>query len=66
MPRKYVHPDCDGGIFCPVPGHVVRRSQGSGRWRIAHVPLTAGQNRTLYERRNPPTHSTDSHHQEES
>jgi hypothetical protein len=51
MVRKYVNPECDGGIFCPVEGHVTRMSTGSGKWRIGHIKLTPGQLRTIRERR---------------
>lgn len=50
MARKYVHPDCDGSVFCRVAGHVQQVIIGANT-RHSHVPLTAGQSRTLYERR---------------
>lgn len=50
MARKPLPENCTGGIDCPVEDHV---RTGTGRWtrRWAHIPLTAGQSRTLYERR---------------
>lgn len=50
MARKPLPEACTGGIDCPVPEHV---GTGTGRWsrRYRHIPLTAGQSRTLYERR---------------
>lgn len=50
MPRKELHQDCDGSIFCPVNGHVSQVTAGAFV-RHSHIPLTAGQSRTLYERR---------------
>ena len=50
MPRKPLDPDCDGGIFCPVEGHVRGRATGAGRFNVSHVPLTKGQSKTLFER----------------
>ena len=57
--RKPLDPDCTGGIFCKVPGHVVNKGvkeyyvSGKVRSRVkfSHVPLTAGQRKTLRERR---------------
>lgn len=47
--RKPVHEDCNGSIDCPVEGHV---KVGRGRWtrRFSHIPLTRGQQETLWER----------------
>lgn len=52
MPRKELHADCDGGIFCPVEGHVATFGIGNGHHKTRHVELTQGQRRTLFERRN--------------
>ncbi len=48
--RKPLDEACTGGIDCPVQDHV---RVGTGRWtrRWSHIPLTAGQSRTLSERR---------------
>lgn len=50
-PRKPLAEGCNGGITCPIEGHV---RLGEGRWsrRYSHIALTRGQKRTLYERRN--------------
>lgn len=49
--RKPLEPDCDGGIFCLVPGHLTATPRGRGVTCYGHIPLTAGQNKTLRERR---------------
>lgn len=48
--RKPLEPDCTGGIFCPIQGHsTTTRSMGNSIiW--SHIPLTAGQRKTLRER----------------
>jgi hypothetical protein len=48
---KPLHPNCEGGIFCPVEGHVERITKGGGRFTIRHIPLTRGQDRELDRRR---------------
>lgn len=55
-PRKPLDPDCQGGIFCEVPGHVKTRLTVPGgkvraRATVSHIPLTVGQRKTLRERR---------------
>lgn len=47
--RKPLDEGCVGGIFCPVEGHVISVRNGS-KWSIKHVPLSKGQERTLFER----------------
>lgn len=49
--RKPLAENCNGGIWCPVDGHVGRRDLGGGSWHISHIRLTAGQQKTLRERR---------------
>ncbi len=54
--RKPIEDDCNGGIFCPVKGHVkvlvfASTPLGARRTRTSHIPLTAGQSKTLRERR---------------
>ncbi len=48
--RKPLPEGCDGGVNCPISGHVVMR--GGGHWRRTwgHVDLTSGQRKTLRER----------------
>jgi len=48
--RKPLEEGCDGGVFCPVEGHV-RPIEVAGGRGIIHAPLTLGQQRTLSERR---------------
>lgn len=47
--RKPVEPGCNGGAFCPIPGHVTRRGVGA-TFTLSHKPMTAGQRKTLRER----------------
>ena len=51
MRAKPLHPDCTGGIFCAVEGHVRTRSIGPGRYATTHIPLTKAQNRALRDKR---------------
>jgi len=48
--RKPLEEGCDGGVFCPVEGHV-RSIEIGGMMGIIHTQLTLGQQRTLIERR---------------
>ena len=48
--RKPLDERCDGGVLCPVEGHVTSRT-ASGAVRFSHIHLTRGQNETLWERR---------------
>lgn len=52
-PRKPLDEGCDGGVFCPVKNHVraTRFNMQTGETTWAHIPLTAGQRKTLMERR---------------
>jgi hypothetical protein len=50
-PRKPLDPNCEGGVLCMVQGHVKKTYTSSTKWRIAHIPLTPGQRKTLDERR---------------
>lgn len=61
--RKPLDPDCEGGIYCPVPGHVkttltVPGGKVRARVKFAHIPLTVGQRKTLRERRARHNHLT--------
>lgn len=47
--RKPLEEGCEGGIWCPVEGHV-EKVPHKGGWRIQHIHLTTGQRRTLFER----------------
>lgn len=49
--RKPLHPDCTGGVFCPVGGHVTVVRRSTGNTEIKHIRLTRGQEQTLRERR---------------
>lgn len=49
--RKPLDEGCIGGIWCEVPGHVSRIHKGGGQWVVKHIPLTRGQQKTLWERR---------------
>jgi hypothetical protein len=48
--RKPLEPGCNGSVMCPVRGHVTQRPNRAKQvWSFAHVPLTAGQRKTLRE-----------------
>ncbi len=49
-----LHPDCDGSVFCRVPGHVYTTPLRDGT-RYSHIPLTIRQRKELDERRHPTT-----------
>lgn len=48
--RKLLDEACDGGVFCPVAGHATATRRGQSV-RVSHIKLTAGQQKTLWERR---------------
>jgi hypothetical protein len=49
--RKPLEEGCIGGVWCEVPGHVIRVNHGKGRFTIKHTPLTRGQEKALWERK---------------
>lgn len=48
--RKPLDPKCDGGIMCPVDGHLTAVRNGRTT-RYGHIKLTQGQRDQLWERR---------------
>lgn len=48
--RKPLEEGCDGGILCPVEGHIIVKNYANGRWHYRHTPLTRGQTEQLIER----------------
>lgn len=48
--RKPLPTNCNGSIDCPVLEHVGVARNGVG-FRVTHIHLTAGQRKTLRERR---------------
>ena len=44
-------PQCDGSVFCRIPGHVQITKQTRNGTTYSHVHLTAAQRRDLEARR---------------
>jgi hypothetical protein len=49
--RKPLPENCTGDYLCPVGGHVIMRGGGHHKRQRNHIDLTAGQKKTLAERR---------------